>query len=856
MAISPDGRLLATGYHGLRLFDLPSRQERPELQGHTGPVYAIAFARDGKRLASGGQDRTVRMWDLATGKQQACIANPGPVYGLALPPDAGVVAAMGTDAIRVWDVAPPTPATVLRHTATAHVVAFSPDGKMLASRGVDGTKLWDPAEGQEIMTLSTTNNTWYLGMAVSPDGRSLATTGTAEGTIDLWDMTGRRLAVLKGFGYGMAFSPDGKSLVAASDKGAAAVWDLASQQRRYTMPVSQMAYSVACSPDGKTIAAGGQFGVVKLFDAESGKELSTIQRQELAVDYALTLAFSPNGRKLATGNAQGIVHIWDVATNQLDASLIGHTDAVESLAFGDGGRTLATASRDRTIRLWDVATGQERIALKGHESAVTGVAFAPDGIVLATSSRDGTVRLWSAAADADARARQREVDSDAAQSPAACNELGDRLWQAGRTGEAESAYRQALERLEKLRAAFPDDPAYQQELVRSLLSISLLMRTERDDRSEAEPARLRAREVYRRLSPQQQEAMFFAYQERHRKLHGTGNVQQADRTFSQMIELMPEDDVVWLARAAHHLANCADARLRDPARSDDFARQADVGYTKAIELKSYDWEVWSGRAFVHFRRQQWEEAIADFSKAIDLAPHVHTNWWHRGHAYRALRQWDKSAADFGKAIELSPDGAEGWYWRGLAYCDLGRWTEATADFATAIRLQPDAAGWLHLAIARAYAKHGQWEKAAELPGLQVDFERSAPILNDAAWRLVANLNASLAEVTRGLKLAKQAVVVAPQDGPSWNTLGVAYYRARNWAAAIDALEKSSALQQDKAVSWDAYFLSMAHWQLGSKDEAGKWYDRAVEWMEKNQPQNEELHRFRAEAEELMGVEGK
>src|SRR5205814_821370 len=105
---------------------------------------AVAFSGDGKRLASGGADRTVRMWEVATGKQQVCIADPGPVYGLALAPDASVVAAMGTDAIRVWDVAPLAPAVVLRHATPVYGVAYSPDGKMLASDGTNGTKLWDP----------------------------------------------------------------------------------------------------------------------------------------------------------------------------------------------------------------------------------------------------------------------------------------------------------------------------------------------------------------------------------------------------------------------------------------------------------------------------------------------------------------------------------------------------------------------------------------------------------------------------------------------------------------------------------------------------------------------------------------
>ena len=89
-----------------------------------------------------------------------------------------------------------------------------------------------------------------------------------------------------------------------------------------------------------------------------------------------------------------------------------------------------------------------------------------------------------------------------------------------------------------------------------------------------------------------------------------------------------------------------------------------------------------------------------------------------------------------------------------------------------------------------------------------------------------------------------------------NTLGTALYRAGDWKAAIETLERADQLQGGKRLSGNAFFLAMAHWQLGNKDEARKWYDRAVEWMDKNQPKNEELRRFRAEAAELLEVEEK
>ena len=97
--------------------------------------------------------------------------------------------------------------------------------------------------------------------------------------------------------------------------------------------------------------------------------------------------------------------------------------------------------------------------------------------------------------------------------------------------------------------------------------------------------------------------------------------------------------------------------------------------------------------------------------------------------------------------------------------------------------------------------------------------------------------------------------LAPREGGYWNTLGVAHYRAGDWKAAIEALTKSMELGKGGDGS-DWFFLAMAHWQLGDKPQARSWYDKAVPWMEKNQPKNEELIRFRAEAAALLGVNEK
>jgi tetratricopeptide (TPR) repeat protein len=127
--------------------------------------------------------------------------------------------------------------------------------------------------------------------------------------------------------------------------------------------------------------------------------------------------------------------------------------------------------------------------------------------------------------------------------------------------------------------------------------------------------------------------------------------------------------------------------------------------------------------------------------------------------------------------------------------------------------------------------------------------------NNLAWLLATCPLEKLRDPRRSVELARKAVGLAPKNGDIWNTLGVAHYRVGDWKAAIEALTKSMELRKGGDAS-DWFFLAMAHWQLGEKPQARSWYDKAVQWMEKNQPKNEELIRFRAEAAALLEVKEK
>ena len=155
-------------------------------------------------------------------------------------------------------------------------------------------------------------------------------------------------------------------------------------------------------------------------------------------------------------------------------------------------------------------------------------------------------------------------------------------------------------------------------------------------------------------------------------------------------------------------------------------------------------------------------------------------------------------------------------------------------------------------------KLGRYEEAIQRIGTASVIRTTLQLIpatqfcNEYAWFLATCPNSKYVDAPKAVELAEKAVKLSPKDGTFLSTLGVAQYRAGEWQAAIEALEKSMELREGGDAS-DWFFLAMAHWQLGHKDEARKWYDKAVEWMDKNQPKNEELLRFRAEAAELLGI---
>jgi len=280
--------------------------------------------------------------------------------------------------------------------------------------------------------------------------------------------------------------------------------------------------------------------------------------------------------------------------------------------------------------------------------------------------------------------------------------------------------------------------------------------------------------------------------------------------------------------------------------------EAIAEYREAIRLKPDD-------PLAHYNlgnaledKGQLDAAIAECREAIRLKPDLANAHASLGVALRNKGQFDAAIAECREAIRLKPDLAEAHCTLGGALTDTGKHDAAIAECREAIRLRPDYAeahGNLGAALSNS-GKHdaaiAEYREAIRLkPDLAISY-------NNLAWAMATRPDSKFRDPGRAVELAKKAIELAPNGGVFWNTLGVAEYRAGDWKAAIDALTKSLEVRKG-GDSFDWFFLAMAHWQLGEKPHARSWYDKAVRWMEKNQPKNEELVRFRTEAAAFLEV---
>jgi WD40 repeat protein/uncharacterized caspase-like protein len=418
VALSADGHTLASGSDDqtIKLWEVATGRELRTLSGHLKSVTSLAFSTDGHTLASGSLDQRIKLWEVGTGRELRTLSGHSHwVNAVVFSADGKTLASgSGDNTIKLWEVATGRELRTLGgHSKSVHSVVFSADGKTLASGSGDKTiKLWEVTTGRELRTLSghPSVDPWVdssvASVAFSTDGKMLAS-ASRDNTIKLWEVaTGRELRTLSGHSKwinSVVFSADGKTLASGSGDKTIKLWEAATGRELRTLSGhSEGVNSITFNADGKTLASGSGDKTIKLWEVATGRELRTFGRHS---EMVRSVALNRDGKTLASHIADNTVKLWDVATGHELRTLSVHSDNVTSVAFSADGKTLASASWDKTIKLWDVATGRELRTLSGHSDQVNSVAFSADGKTLASGSGsdDTTVKLWEVATGRELR---------------------------------------------------------------------------------------------------------------------------------------------------------------------------------------------------------------------------------------------------------------------------------------------------------------------------------------------------------------------------------------------------------------------------------------------------------------------
>jgi WD40 repeat protein len=284
------------------------------IAGHSNWVCCVAISLDGKMLATGSSDNSIKLWNLNTGQE---------IY------------------------------TLTGHSNRIHSVAFSPDGQTLASDSSDNTiKLWNVKTGQEICSISGQSNRVFPVIFTSRE-TNLTSSGQ-ENSINLFNFRmGQEVRTANGSSnrvFPVVVSVDGETFAGAGEDNTIKLWNLKTGEEIHTIAGhANWVTSVAFSPDGTTLASASVDETIKLWNLKTGQEICTMNGHSHWVN---CVVFSPDGQTLASGSMDRTIKLWNLKTGQEIRTITSHAGGVLAVTMSLDGQTLVSGSTDGIVKIW------------------------------------------------------------------------------------------------------------------------------------------------------------------------------------------------------------------------------------------------------------------------------------------------------------------------------------------------------------------------------------------------------------------------------------------------------------------------------------------------------------------------
>jgi len=411
VAISHDSKYLACSYSDgidhvngiVKIFEIETAKLTKTLTGHAKKISSVSYTPDGKYLATGSEDSTLKVWDVGSGK---CLTTISDIIvgmqgetSIIYSPDGKVLTTLHKDnTIKLWEVASRRCVKILTPKTTGHPalpgdirsIAYTPDGRCLAVADWEkNIKLLEVETGIGLKTLRS-----YAGFAgeakYSPDGAYMVS-GMGNGSIKLWKMASGKFKILSGHTDSIndiIYSPDGAYLVTSSDDSTIKLWEVASSKCVKTfIGHTDGVDSIVYSSDGKYITSGSSDNTIKIWEVESGKCIKTLTGHKGSI---YSFVYSSDEKYIASVSSDDTIKIWEVKTGKCLKTLESYRGV--DICYFDG-KYLVSTGKEPLAKIWDVETGKCIKIIDGNENDHP-VKCSSDGRYLARAFGDGTIKLY------------------------------------------------------------------------------------------------------------------------------------------------------------------------------------------------------------------------------------------------------------------------------------------------------------------------------------------------------------------------------------------------------------------------------------------------------------------------------